>query len=77
MKFAIRVTETSTAIVIVDTDNYEKAVELVQNAYDNSKLDALYDGNLDFSIDDDTENYIKIVGKERFEMFEPDLKENH
>lgn len=67
MKYAVKMIETSTRTVVVDTDNYMKAEEKVTDAYDNGSLWLDADNaSVELCLENDTENYIEIFGEEGF-----------
>ena len=71
MKFAMRITETFTRTVIVEADNYVNAHNAVIDAFNEGKISLNYDNsNDDMIIENDTDNYIEIFGKDVFESLD-------
>lgn len=68
MKFAVKLTETLTRTVIVEADDYLEAEAIVEDAYYYKGLELHADNSaVNLELENDTENYIEIFGKEEFE----------
>ena len=76
-KYAVKITETYTRTFVVDVEDDQDYLAAADKC-----SDAYYDGTIIFNADnsavdiemeDDTENYIDIFGKEKFEKMDSEL----
>ena len=71
MNFAVKMTESLVRTVVVEADTYEQAEEKVSDAYYNGNIQLHADNSaVDLELENDTDNYIEIFGKEEFESME-------
>ena len=67
MKYAVKMTETLTRVVIVEAGNYLEAEDKVFNAYFDGYVQLHADNSaVDLALENDTDNYIEIFGEEEF-----------
>ena len=67
-KYAVEMKETYTRTIIVEAEDYLEAEDKVADAYYDGRI--ILDGDnsaIDVELQNDTENYIEIFGKEDFE----------
>lgn len=70
-KYAIKVRETLTRVVIVEADDYLEARDKVEDAYYKGNLQLYADNSaVDLELENDTDNYIEIFGAEEFKLME-------
>lgn len=76
-KYALKITETYTRTVVVDVkddQDYLRAVDKCADAYYDGKIILNADNSVvDIEIENDTENYLEIFGKEEFEKMDSEL----
>lgn len=76
-KYALKITETYTRTVVVeveDDQDYLTAEDKCSNAYYDGTIALNADNSaVDVEIENDTENYIEIFGKEEFEKMDSQL----
>lgn len=71
MKYAIKVRETLTRVVIVEADDYLEARDKVEDAYYRVDLELNADNSaVDLELENDTDNYIEMFGEEEFQLME-------
>ena len=71
MKFAIRMTELLSRMVIVEGDCYDDAEKKVRDAYKRGELILTADNStVEFECMDDTDNYLDIFGEEEYKNME-------
>lgn len=72
MKIALKVTELLTRTLVVEADTYEEAEDRIVNSHTKGSLMFHADNSaVDLEIENDTDNYIEIFGKDSFEKMEP------
>lgn len=71
MKYAVKVRETLTRVVIVEADDYLEARDKVEDAYYRVDLELNADNSaVDLELENDTDNYIEMFGEEEFQLME-------
>ena len=71
MKYAVKVRETLTRVVIVEADDYLEARDKVEDAYHRVDLELNADNSaVDLELENDTDNYIEMFGEEEFQLME-------
>lgn len=71
MKYAIKVREILTRVVIVEADDYLEARDKVEDAYYRVDLELNADNSaVDLELENDTDNYIEMFGEENFQSME-------
>ena len=71
MKYAVKVRETLTRIVIVEAENYLEAEDKTWKAYINDKFELNADNSaVDLELENDSDNYVEIFGGELFQKME-------
>lgn len=71
MKYAVKVRETLTRVVIVEADDYLEARDKVEDAYYRVDLELNADNSaVDLELENDTDNYIEMFGEEDFQFME-------
>lgn len=76
-KYALKITETYTRTVVVDVEDdqdYLTAVDKCADAYYDGTITLNADNSaVEVEIENDTENYLEIFGKEEFEKMNSQL----
>ena len=71
MKYAVKLTELLTRTVVVEAEDYLEAEDKVADAYYKGDVQLYADNSaVDLELENDTDNYIEIFGKEEFERME-------
>lgn len=71
MKYAVKVRETLTRVVIVEADDYLEARDKVEDAYYRVDLELNADNSaVDLELENDTNNYIEMFGEKEFQLME-------
>lgn len=71
MKYAIKVREILTRVVIVEADDYLEAKDKVEDAYYQVDLELNADNStVDLEFENNTDNYIEMFGEEEFQLME-------
>lgn len=71
MKYAVKVREILTRVVIVEADDYLEARDKVEDAYYRVDLELNADNSaVDLELENDTDNYIEMFGEKEFQLME-------
>lgn len=71
MKYAVKVRETLTRIVIVEAENYLEAEDKTSEAYYNDKFELNADNSAVYlELENDSDIYVEIFGGELFQKME-------
>ena len=71
MKYAVKITEMLTRVIIVEADDYLEARDKVEDAYYKGDVQLYADNSaVDVEFQNDSHNYVEIFGEEEFQSME-------